>query len=91
MIDHLLGHTEKEMIFRESSYNKLKRKKGNRTQKPQIVSGQKALDDLPCGLLYLNFLFAGSLLTAVLYALLKPAADLDDLEQVFIITEFENQ
>ena len=25
------------------------------------------------------------------YALLKPAADLDDLEQVFIITEFENQ
>ena len=25
------------------------------------------------------------------YALLKPAADLDDLEQVFIITEYENQ
>ena len=25
------------------------------------------------------------------YAMLKPAAELDDLEQVFIITEYENQ
>ncbi len=49
------------------------------------------------GLLRMNYLPTDSVLrnmdeTGVAkYAILRPAADLDDLEQVFIITEYENQ